>query len=269
MTAVLVNRARLAYWLTLRACRTLRAVSGSTLALWTAKGGTGKTTVAANLAAVLAERGRVLLVDLDAQASASRALGIAPADGLLDALRGEEPLAELVVAAFEGLDVVPGGPGLARAERLLAAEAGAETLLRSALESVNYSAVVLDCPPGVSTLSVGALVAATLHLAPISPDPLSVAGLTDALVLADAVRSRLNAKLSPSRVLLSRVPRTRAARLTGEGLRERLGSRVLTAEIPERAVVVESTARRVPVVHHAPESPVSLALRALALEVLP
>ncbi len=245
-------------------------MSGSTVAVWSSKGGLGKSVTAVNVAAVLAERGRVLLVDLDAQSSASRALGVAPADGLLDALRGEVDLAELVVAAAcEGLDVVPGGSGLARAERLLAAEAGAETLLRSALEGVRYSAVVLDCGPGVSTLSVGALVAATLHLAPVPPDPLSVAGLADALALADAVRERLNAKLAPSRVLLSRVPRTRAARLTSEGLRERLGARVLAAEIPERAVVVESLARRIPVVHYAPESPPALAFRAVVEEVLP
>jgi chromosome partitioning protein len=244
-------------------------MSSSTLAIWTAKGGTGKTVTAVNLAALLAKRGRVLLVDLDAQASASLALGITPTDGLLDALRGETPLAELVEPAFEGLDVVPGGSDLARAERVLASETGAETLLRTALKGVRYSTVVLDCPPGVSALSMGALVAATVHLAPISPDPLSVAGLSYALEYANLVRSRLNPKLHPSRVLLSRVPRTRAARLTGAGLRERLKARVLAAEIPERAVVVESIALRVPVVHHAPASPVALAFQALAEEVLP
>jgi len=244
-------------------------MSGETVALWTAKGGTGKTTVATNLAALLGKRGRVLLVDLDAQASASVAVGVAPANGLLEALRGEIPLADLVEPTFDWLDVVPGGPELANAERVLAAEPGAETLLRSALEGDEYSAVVLDCPPGLSTLSIGALAAATVHIAPIAPDPLSVAGLAQALSVADTVRSRLNSKLPPSRVLLSRVPRTRAARLTGEGLRERLGARVLAAEIPERAVVVESIALRVPVVHHAPRSPVALAFEALAEEVFP
>jgi len=250
--------------------RTLRAMSGETVALWTAKGGTGKTTVATNLAALLGRRGRVLLVDLDAQASASVAVGVAPANGLLDALRGKVPLADLIEPTFDWLDVVPGGPELVDAELELAKEFGIETLLRDALKGVEYSAVVLDCPPGLSRpLSIGALAAATIHIAPIAPDPLSVAGLADALQVADTVRSRLNSKLPPSRVLLSRVPRTRAARLTGDGLRERLGARVLAAEIPERAVVVESIALRVPVVHHAPQSPVALAFEALAEEVFP
>jgi chromosome partitioning protein len=244
-------------------------MSSATIALWTAKGGTGKTVTAVNLAALLGKRGRVLLVDLDAQASASVAVGVAPANGLLDALRGEVPLAELVEPTFDWLDVVPGGPELANAERSLVSEPGAETLLRNALKGVNYSAVVVDCAPGLSTLSIGALAAATVHVAPIAPDPLSVAGLADTLKVADNVRSRLNPKLHPSRVLLNRVPRTRAARLTSEGLRERLGNRVLVAEIPERAVVVESIALRVPVVHHAPRSPVALAFEALVEEVLP
>ena len=253
----------------MRIWHTLRAMSGETIAVWTSKGGTSKTVVATNLAALLARRGRVLLVDLDAQASASRALGVAPADGLLGALRGDVRLAELVVPTFDFLDVVPGGPELARAERILSSEAGAETLLRTALKSVRYSTVLLDCPPGVSTMSVGALVAATVHLAPVAPDPLSVAGLSDALDLADAVRARLNGKLKPSRVLLARVPRTRAARLTSEGLRERLKARVLATEIVERAVVVESIALHTPVVHHAPRSPVALAFEALAEELIP
>jgi len=252
-----------------RTCRTLRAMSGEVVALWTAKGGTGKTTVATNLAALLGQRGRVLLVDLDSQASASVSVGVAPADGLLKALLGEIPLADLIEPTFDWLDVVPGGRELANAERVLSEEIGAETLLRAALKRVQYSAVVLDCPPGVSTLSIGALAAATVHIAPIAPDPLSVAGLADTLKVADNVRSRLNSKLPPSRVLLSRVPRTRAARLTSDGLRERLGARVLTTEIPERAVVVESIALRTPVVLHAPQSPVALAFEALAEEVFP
>lgn len=240
------------------------------IALYTSKGGTGKSTVAANLAAALTERDRrVLLLDLDAQASASRLLDTTPVGGLLDALRKGEGLLELVTAGEAGIEVIPGSPELARAERMLAQEAGAERLVALALESLprGWDYVVIDCGPGVSVLSVGALAAATLHIVPLDPSPLSVAGLRDALELADAVRQRLNPKLKPSRLLLSRVPRTRAARLTAEGLREKFGERVYQTVIPERAVVVEASARRSPVVTYAPTSPAAEAFRALAEEV--
>lgn len=242
------------------------------IAVWTAKGGTGKTTVAVNVGAALALAGeRVLLVDLDAQASATRGLGLEPADGLLDAIRGERELLELVQPTkITGLDIIAGGPELARAERALVGEAGAERLLALALDRLprrRWGVVVLDCPPGVSIVTVGALVASGEHLAVIDPSPYSVAGLSDALELADAVRKRLNTKLSPSRILLSRVPRTRAARLTSDGLRVKLGDRVLGAEIPERAGVVEAAAMRESIVTFDPESAPAAAFRELAKEL--
>lgn len=251
-------------------CITRRTVRR--LALWTGKGGTGKTTAAVNLGHALAARGRrVLLVDLDAQASASRALGVDPADGLLDAILGRaafEPLA--AKTALSGVEVIPAGPELARAERMLAGEPGAETLLRAAVERLGrrrWDWLVFDCAPGVSVVTVGALVASEEHVAPVVPGPLEVAGLGDSLDLAAAVRERLNPRLLPSRVLLSRVPRTRAARLTSEGLRGAFGAAVMRTEIPALAAVVEATARREPVALFAPESPAAEAFAALAGEI--
>jgi chromosome partitioning protein len=241
------------------------------LALWNAKGGTGKTTVAVNLAGALAERGRrVLLLDLDAQASATRALGETPANGLLDALRGTVELESLVTKTQAlGVECIRGSPELTRAERSLSPEAGAERLLAVALEELpeRWDYLLIDCGPGVSLLSVNALAAVREHVAPIDPSPFSVAGLADALDLADAVRKRLNRKLSPTRILVSRLPRTRAGRITSEGLRERFGELVFRAEIPERAVVVEASGRREPLVTYAPTAPVTEAFRALAEEV--
>jgi chromosome partitioning protein len=242
------------------------------LALYVSKGGTGKSTAAANLAAALAARGRrVLVLDVDAQASASRLLGVGPREGLLEVLRTGEGIAELVSkTSSTGVELIAGGAELVQAERLLSREPGAERLLALALEALprrRWDYVLIDCPPGVGLLSVGALAACSDHLAVIEPSPLAVAGLGDAIELADAVRARLNPRMAPTRILLSRVARTRAARLTSEGLRARFGARVFRAELPERAIAADSAAARTPVVIYEPASPLAQAFGALAEEV--
>lgn len=244
-----------------------------TIAIWVAKGGTGKTTAALGLASALGARGRrVLVVDMDGQATATRALGVEPSAGLLDGLRDGGDPDELVVneTNAKGVACIPGSAELASAERAMAGEAGAETLYRSLLGRLpagRFDFILTDCPPGVGMLVVGALTAAGEHLAPVTPDPFAVSGLRDALSLVDRVRQRLNPALLQTRILLSRVPRTRAARLTAEGLRERFGALVLSTEIPDRAVVVDAAAARRPVIEHDPESPVATAFHALAEEI--
>lgn len=97
------------------------------------KGGSGKTTTAVNLAAALAESGSPsLVVDLDPQCSATRWLGAD--DGgpeALAALTGDGELVDRILPTpTPGVGVVPATALLGGAERSLAGEIGAETLLR-------------------------------------------------------------------------------------------------------------------------------------------
>ncbi|WP_135304469.1 ParA family protein [Haloarcula amylovorans] len=90
-----------------------------------AKGGTGKTTVAINVAGALSDRGRdVLFVDLDPQGNATEGLGLADAydaqpPTLFDVLTGDpNGLADLVVE-HEEMDVVPASIDMLQAEHEL------------------------------------------------------------------------------------------------------------------------------------------------------
>ena len=121
------------------------------------KGGTGKTTTAAHLAACLArEHGqRVLAVDADPQTDLTFALGI-DIDGLQGSLADVlvEGAALSAIETQEGFDLVPGSP------RLAAVDQPDLDLLRR----LDYPWVLLDTPPALSRLTLGALSVADVVL---------------------------------------------------------------------------------------------------------
>lgn len=107
-----------------------------TIAICNHKGGSGKTTTAVNLAAALGETGkRTLLIDLDAQCSATRWHGLEAADrGLYEVFTDDGGLEDLIQATeVPGVAVVPSSAWLAGVEKALAREIGAETTLRRKL----------------------------------------------------------------------------------------------------------------------------------------
>src|SRR5258708_524412 len=109
-----------------------------TIAIVNQKGGTGKSTTAVNLAAGLAELGRrVLIIDLDPQYSATSWYAVAnPSGGLSDLFIEPDTatLKDLVrETATTGVSIVPATPKLSSAERSIAGDSGAETILREKL----------------------------------------------------------------------------------------------------------------------------------------
>ena len=107
-----------------------------TVAIAMQKGGSGKTTTAVNLAAGLAKkRSRVLVVDCDPQANASTWLGVSTeGKGVFASLCEGAPLKNVIAASVvKGVDVAPASAWLVGAEKALAGEVGAETVLRRRL----------------------------------------------------------------------------------------------------------------------------------------
>lgn len=149
-------------------------------------GGVGKTTTAVCLAGALVQRGRrVLLVDLDPQASASLWLGVPDGGGvLLDALLEAEPnLVPLVHQLEEGFDVIPSGLALTRFEAAVAQRPGRDLLVKRALSRLpaQWDYILVDTPGAFNLLTVSALAAADYYLLPIEAALLSTEPLLSML----------------------------------------------------------------------------------------
>jgi chromosome partitioning protein len=170
-----------------------------TLAVTNFKGGSGKTTTAAHLAQYFALRGyRTLAIDLDPQSSLSALFGLQPETDLEEnatlyaALRydGHRRLLREVIRPtyFDGLDLVPANLELQEFEhdtpRMLAQrDRGAGEAFFARLREVlggvadGYDIVVIDCPPQLGFLTLGALCAATGVIVTVHPQMLDVASM--------------------------------------------------------------------------------------------
>jgi chromosome partitioning protein len=186
------------------------------LAITNFKGGSGKTTTAAHLAQYLALQGyRVLAIDLDPQASLSALFGYQPEldltgnDTLYGAVRYDEerrPLTEIIRPTyFDGLDFVPGNLELQEYEhatprhlterRLGHLDAAPQDLffarLQGAIATIEdrYDIVVVDCPPQLGYLTLGALCAATSVIVTVHPQMLDVASMSQFLFMTSDLLS--------------------------------------------------------------------------------
>lgn len=220
-----------------------------TLAILNQKGGVGKTTVTLGLASAAAAAGRrVLVVDLDPQASTSWVLGVDP--GVLtatvaDVLDGTTRALDDVVrpsAWTDLIDVLPSSPGLQQLE------AGSAKRLRAALTDVEdrYEAVLVDCPPSLGNLTRSALTAARHAIVVVEPSALGLRGIGGVADLIDDVWDSDNPDLELSGVVLNRVPAVsrEAERRIDELARIVSREAIWRPEIPQRVIFNEAVGER-------------------------
>ena len=172
----------------------------ASIAVYSMKGGVGKTTLAVNLAWLAATHSarRTLLWDLDGQAGASFIVaGERQArHSASEMIKGEiDPLALIQETATPNLFLLPSDSSLHRLDATFDA-IDRKKHLRRMLESFgrDFDRIILDCPPGLGTTSDQVLRAATLILVPMIPSTLSrraFADVRDHLALHHKGRPRL------------------------------------------------------------------------------
>ena len=239
------------------------------------KGGSGKTTTAVNLAAALAEKKRkILLIDLDAQASASSWLNVpGEENGLLEVLeKGRKGSISGLIrkTSIQGVSIIPASLWLNHAERRLSGEPGADVLLQRQLGGVKgWDYILLDCPPALNILTRNALVAAKEILVPVEASFMALAGLAQLLETVEVVKDRLNPELVICGIIACRVDRRTAhAKEVVEILKGRFGSIFINTPIRENVRLKECPSFHQSILDYDPKSAGAEDYRAVARVII-
>lgn len=213
-----------------------------------AKGGVAKTTSCINIGhGLVMHKKKVLLVDLDSQASASLALGLTRdelAPSSAEVLMEGHPIKEAIRhTAVENLDILPGSVALANYDVSMANVKGREMRVKQILEGVrgNYDVILIDCAPSVGLLPINALVAADKYIVPTVPHYLSLEGLVNFMDTVERVKAGLGSKCELLGILLTMVEkRSKAAKEIINMIRDRYNNSVFKAEIRQNVKLAEA-----------------------------
>jgi chromosome partitioning protein len=246
----------------------------SIIAIINQKGGSAKTTTAVNLSATLAENGKkVLLVDVDPQGSSSKWLRCANTEkGIYNVFVENTCISDNIKeTSIEGLTIIPSSQWLIGVEKALAAEVGAETILKRKLAELKreWDYVLIDCPPALGLLSLNALVAAHEILVPLETRIMALDGLAQLLKTVEMVKDRLNPELKINGIIPCRVDkRTRLSVDVIDELKKRFNGMVYDTCIRETVKLAECPSFGQPITVYDTKSPGAEDYRTLAAEVI-
>jgi chromosome partitioning protein len=245
------------------------------IALANQKGGCAKTTTVVNLAACLADlKKKVLVIDLDSQANATKWLGAeTDSDGAIKLLTTKDPIDSLVEqTGIDRVHVIAASRSLANFEKMTAGEIAVESRLKrrlAQLDSAQWDYVLIDTPPTLGLMTLNALSAAQDLLVPVTTHVLSLSGVAQLIETFEEVKEVLNPSLNILGFLACRVDsRTRHSKEVLELLSQQFGNKVFKSMIRESVRLAEAPSFQLSISQYETKSAAAEDYRALAKEVI-
>lgn len=248
------------------------------IAIFNQAGGVAKTTLSMNLGYLLAQKHRVLLVDLDPQSSLTKFMGLVPSQlerTIQDALTVVPPDPPAIHADIHGMDLAPANRKLSAVEMQLVNAPMRDFLLKEALEHIQseYDFILIDCPPSLGLLSYLALVASQYVLVPIETHVKAFEGTDELLQTIVQVQRRANGTLKIAGFLPTRYDSRNSADVrTLAAIQEQLHTwGTIFPPVPRATAFVDASEDRIPLPKKEPDHRAVAILRQVAekLESLP
>jgi chromosome partitioning protein len=246
------------------------------IAISNEKGGVAKTTTTISLGGALVDLGhRVLLIDLDAQANLTLALGLEPGESentssniMLD---GAPLLSAQRKTVINNLDLIPSSSRIETSEQFLPVRTNYTTILQRAITNATelpYDYILFDCPPALGAITQNALTAANLLLIPTQAEYFSAYALRNMMSLVRRIREEDNPNLA-YRILVTMLDnRNRTHRNIHDQLRSTFGEGVFNTAIEIDTKLRESSIAGLPISRYKPASRGTTQYHVLAQELI-
>lgn len=227
---------------------------GKVVAIANQKGGVGKTTTAVNLSAVLAKKGKkVVLIDSDPQGNATSGLGLQKnlKQSTYDIIINDVEISEVLQdTTIKGLKVCPSNINLAGAEVELVSLISREQRLKSQLDKIkdNYDYIIIDCPPSLGMLTLNAFTAADTVLIPIQCEYYALEGLGQLINTIGLVQKHLNKSLDIEGAVLTMYDmRTNLSNQVVKEVNKYFDNKVYKTVIPRNVKLSEAPSYGLPI----------------------
>ncbi len=248
---------------------------GRVISIANQKGGVGKTTTAVNLSAILAKRGKkVIIIDADPQGNASSGVGLEKVtenslyDVLINDMNIEDTLQKTCV---KNLKVCPSNMDLAGAEVELVSQMSREQRLKEKIDEIieEYDYIIVDCPPSLGLITLNAFTASDSVLIPVQCEYFALEGLGQLLNTINLVKKHLNKTLEIEGAVLTMYDiRTNLSNQVVKEVKRYFGDKVYKTVIPRNIKLSEAPSYGLPITLYDDKSKGARAYEKLAREVL-